>query len=290
MTTTIWLGTLSKILDKIDKVREELDKAISNLYLKDEVCGLAFDTDDDYDIDDDKEYGLDIFEFGEEDEDLIEIHESYRGRIDFPSFPFNFHLMMKRAVKLGRGPISFTLKSLVGANVRLHLVGHSFGALLVSTAVHENGKQGDVASMCLLQGSFSHNAFAKEVVTKWPSQTLKRGMFRDTIEKNVVSGPIVVTHTKRDRALSIAYPIAARFLREKGTELLGVQPFRGRFGAIGSSGALGPTNEVVFGDMTEYELIPGKLNNLKSDDEITGHNDVWNDHVACLVVDVATSV
>jgi pimeloyl-ACP methyl ester carboxylesterase len=114
-------------------------------------------------------------------------------------------------------------------SARLHLVGHSFGGLLVSAVTNEypDGKKN--ASLTLLQGAFSDNAFATGY------------MYQDVVEKGAISGPIVVTHTKKnDWELSTAYPIAAWWFKERGLKQPG-EMMRvledGVFGAVGSHGA-----------------------------------------------------
>ena len=56
--------------------------------------------------------------------------------------------------------------------------------------------------MTLLQAAFSHNAFAKD----W---TGKPGGYRRLVDEHRVAGPVIITHTRNDKAVGIAYAIAS---------------------------------------------------------------------------------
>jgi len=60
-----------------------------------------------------------------------------------------------------------------------------------------------------------------------------RGAFRDVIEKQKVRGPILITHTRNDRAVGIAYPIASRI---NGVTAAGLGDADDKFGGLGSNG------------------------------------------------------
>jgi hypothetical protein len=91
------------------------------------------------------------------------------------------------------------------AGLRIHMIGHSFGCRVVAAAINALPDQelSRPDTVMLLQGAFSHNGFAM------PGDT-DRGAFRDVIEKKKVRGPILITHTRNDKAVGIAYPIASR--------------------------------------------------------------------------------
>jgi len=89
------------------------------------------------------------------------------------------------------------------SDLRIHLVGHSFGGRLVSAAASQLPKDG-AASMTLLQAAFSHYGFAE----LWsPGHA---GGFRSAITNGAVAGPIVITHTANDTSVGIAFAIASR--------------------------------------------------------------------------------
>lgn len=70
--------------------------------------------------------------------------------------------MKDRAGHIGRSGLAPVLARLraVAPGARVHLVGHSFGARLV-TAAAAGGAGGTVGSLSLLQAAFSHYAFAR---------------------------------------------------------------------------------------------------------------------------------
>ena len=95
----------------------------------------------------------------------------------------------------------YALKHAENKSLRLHLMGHSFGALLVSAAA--NALDSRLASLFLMQGAFSHSSFTETV----PLANHRRGRFRDVIDKKRVAGPIAVTWSKNDNAFQDGWPM-----------------------------------------------------------------------------------
>jgi pimeloyl-ACP methyl ester carboxylesterase len=154
---------------------------------------------------------------------------------------------------------------------RVHLIGHSFGGRVVTSAAA--GSTTDrIASMSLLQTAFSHNGFSKE----------KGGAFRSVVDSKRVNGPIIVTHSTKDKAVGIAYPIASR-LNGDTTAALG--DANDKFGGLGRNGAL----HMEAGEADDGKLLPvggayhfqaGKFFNLEGNDFIPGHSDITGKEVA----------
>ena len=90
------------------------------------------------------------------------------------------------------------------AQLPIHLVGHSFGGRLVTAAAAMLDPGGAPVTMTLLQAAYSHNGLAEKFDGK------KNGAFRTILQDGRISGPIVITHTKNDKAVGIAYPLASR--------------------------------------------------------------------------------
>ncbi len=114
-----------------------------------------------------------------------------------------------------------------GKEIQLHLVGHSFGARLVTAAANRlrlNGKL-KFFSLTLLQGAFSHNGLAK-IVTPGVA-----GAFPDVVGKP--RGPIAITHTHNDVACTQFYALASRLSRDTTK---GIGDARDEFGAMGANG------------------------------------------------------
>ncbi|MFI0941876.1 serine-threonine protein kinase [Streptomyces sp. NPDC021020] len=131
-----------------------------------------------------------------------------------------YFAMKGRAGKVGKAGVGPFLGQLAERApwTRVHLVGHSFGARLVSFALAGLPSAAhNVASVTLLQGAFSHSAFS-------PGGALDGMQHR-------VHGPIVAAHSRHDTALGILYPLASR-LSGDDRSLLGDD----RWGALGHDG------------------------------------------------------
>ncbi|RVH05446.1 hypothetical protein CN217_25990 [Sinorhizobium meliloti] len=152
--------------------------------------------------------------------------------------------------------------------LRVHLVGHSFGARLVTAAANawQIRENVDLFSLTLLQAAFSHNGMAKEVRPGMP------GAFHDVVGK--LSGPISITHTHNDSACTIAYPLASRLARDIAEALGGADD---KFGAMGANGPQLLTEAVVVNDNSmTFRPAKTKVNSFLGDGFIASHNDVAN--------------
>jgi hypothetical protein len=197
--------------------------------------------------------------------------------------------MKKRAGSIGASLGSSVLPGLrPGRNVRLHLIGHSFGGRLVTAAA--SSLPGDLAlqffSLTLLQAAFSHNALAKVVEPGTP------GAFANVIGRPI--GPISITHTHNDRACTFWYPLASRLSRDT-TAALGDKD--DVFGAMGANGAQKLVTEVTAPDQNGQNFAPqrGKVNGFLADRYIVktsdcdAHNNVANPTVGRLIAAVLRS-
>jgi hypothetical protein len=161
-------------------------------------------------------------------------------------------------------------------NLRLHLIGHSFGCRVATAAV--NALQADQSrpnTMTLLEGAFSHYGFASKF------DGTNDGAFRSVVAQKKVRGPILITHTRNDKAVGVAYPIASRIAGQVATSLGDENDL---YGGLGSNGAQNDdtTPERVVGTLLDvggaYPFAAGptssKLYNLKADAFIGGHSDI----------------
>ena len=131
--------------------------------------------------------------------------------------------MKKRAGDVGQLGLAPLIDELAGQVERVHLIGHSFGGRLVAAAAAHSTTP-KLHSLALLQAAFSHNGFSSS----------RNGFFRTVAESGRVAGPILITHTKNDRAVGAAYPIASRVGQDSASALGDKDD---QFGAIGSNGA-----------------------------------------------------
>ncbi|MEU9603626.1 serine-threonine protein kinase [Streptomyces sp. NPDC048057] len=132
-----------------------------------------------------------------------------------------YYAMKRRAGtvgELGLGPLLAQLARSRPA-LRIHLVGHSQGARLVAFALRglPDGVR-TVKSVTLLQGAFSHYAFAHSL----PHAAGRSGALRSMEQR--VDGPVVACHSHHDTALGTFYPIASGLARDDRTARLDAAP------------------------------------------------------------------
>ncbi|MFD5410346.1 serine-threonine protein kinase [Streptomyces nojiriensis] len=140
-----------------------------------------------------------------------------------------YYKMKKRAGVVGERGLGPVLAQLAAARpaLRFHLIGHSFGARVVSfslRAVPDRARY--VKSVTLLQGAFSHYAFADRLPHDKGNGGALRGLQRR------VDGPVVACHSPHDSALKVFYPLASRMAGDSA----GLLGFDERWGAIGHDG------------------------------------------------------
>ena len=182
-----------------------------------------------------------------------------------------YYVMKERAGTVGRKGVAPLIDQAARTTQRIHLVGHSFGGRLV-TAAAASSTTDCIKSMVLLQAAFSHNGFSRSL----------NGFFRKVVDDRRVDGPIIITHTKNDRAVGIAYPIASRLVGQKAAALGDENDV---FGGIGRNGAQklepGETVKAALLDVDgDYALSAGKLFNLEASAFIKDHGDVRGRQVA----------
>jgi esterase/lipase superfamily enzyme len=162
-------------------------------------------------------------------------------------------------------------------DVRIHLIGHSFGARVVTAAV-DGPVSVRPASLALLQGAFSHNGFAENFDGE------ADGFFRKVVSQSKVDGPIFATHTANDKAVGIAYAVASRLSGDNANSVaLGDE--NDPFGGIGRNGAvkLKPGEFVkgtLLAETAAYQFTAKKIHNLRADNFISGHSDIEGPQVA----------
>jgi hypothetical protein len=167
--------------------------------------------------------------------------------------------MKKRAGVVGKdglGPLLGRLGT-AAPELRVHLLGHSFGARLVSFALAGLPDPGSspVASLYLLQGAFSHFAFADSL----PFDPGRGGALKGMAAR--VGGPLVASFSVHDLAVGKLYPLASLSSRE---DAAAVEDLLFRWGGIGNDGAQAvQATEVDLGPVgATYPFQPGRFVNL----------------------------
>jgi pimeloyl-ACP methyl ester carboxylesterase len=196
-----------------------------------------------------------------------------------------YYTMKERAGAVGTGGLTDLLRLLadMATGIPVTLVGHSFGARVVSAAA---GNGAPAHAMCLLQGAFSHYGFDND-----QGPLGKAGAFRSAVQGGALEGPIVVTHSHKDLAVRLAYAIASRIAQQTAS---GLGDENDRYGGLGANGAVGmPSAEVQNLDLgpvgTTYPFAAHKIYNLTGDAFISGHSAVDGPEVANAVRQAALS-
>jgi hypothetical protein len=118
--------------------------------------------------------------------------------------------MKNRAGVIGKGSVGPLLVKIHENSpcLKIHLIGHSFGARLVSYTLaglsdSMIGSESPVKTLYLLQGAFSHFAFAPKLPFDWNRSGDLHGMAAR------VDGPLMATFSRKDTAVGVAYPAAS---------------------------------------------------------------------------------
>ncbi|MFD7600469.1 serine-threonine protein kinase [Streptomyces mirabilis] len=175
-----------------------------------------------------------------------------------------YYAMKRRAGTVGERGLGRALGQLATAapGVRVHLVGHSFGGRLVSFALRglPEGVRA-VKSVTLLQGAFSHYAFAASL----PGDPRASGALHGLQSR--VDGPLVCCYSHFDTALGTIYPLASR-MADDDRSVLGIDLDPGhllgaRWGAMGHDGvqAVEGTKTFTLADALRAQLpVSGCVN------------------------------
>lgn len=195
-----------------------------------------------------------------------------------------YYLMKERAGTVGIG-VNALLRHIrsIRNDIKIHLVGHSFGARLVTTAVRgsDAGTGLTVHTVVLLQAAFSHNAFAVNFDREEEGRT---GAFRQVIAEKRVLGPGLISHTANDRAVGLAYPIASSI---SGDDAAHLGDKDSRFGGLGRNGAQHTPEAVarlLLPVEDKYDFEGGQIYNLRADEFIGHHGDIVRPEVAHAIV------
>jgi hypothetical protein len=186
---------------------------------------------------------------------------------------------------VGLAPILQQVRKKRGT-VKIHLVGHSFGARVVTAAANALDAGTANVTVSLLQAAYSHNGLAKDY------EPNKDGFFRSIVADRRVSGPIIITHTKNDSAVGVAYPLASRIANQKAAAL---GDENDPYGGMGRNGAQHtPEVDATIAELrqvgTDYGFQPGHIYNLLADAFIHDHNDVAGPQVAAVILATARAI
>jgi hypothetical protein len=204
----------------------------------------------------------------------------------------SYFQMKGRAGDIGRDGLGAFLVALHTAapTVRVHLIGHSFGARLVAYSLSgiPSPEQSPVASLTLVQGAFSHWSFS-DGSSDLGIQGALSGF------QNRVRGPLCATFTSADWAVGNWYPKASFLAQQDNQDSEGAS----RWGAMGTDGYRGVAARDFSLPLTggerfvagEFHRADGNfvINDTSQSSFAGAHSDIQKPEVAALIVAAAGS-
>ncbi|MGV0744649.1 serine-threonine protein kinase [Mycolicibacterium sp. XJ870] len=192
--------------------------------------------------------------------------------------------MKNRAGVVGKDGLGPVIDQLAAKfpGLRIHLVGHSFGARVVSYALAgmTAANPSPVKSVTLLQGAYSRFAFTEKLPFRKGSGALFGMLDR-------LDGPLTVCFSSHDRALSTFYPLASAAAGDDSAAA--EDPFF-RWRAMGSHGAFDSPTHSLGPDGAAYPFQQGRILSLDAsgvvdlDDGPSGaHSDIFHRELSWVV-------
>ena len=214
------------------------------------------------------------------------------GGVLSPLRQLSFWTMKKRARSIGGGGMhAFVHELQDDLPAAIHLMGHSFGCIVVSSILRGDGRSTlsvPVDSVVLVQGALSLWAYCPDI----PKAPGTPGFYSSVVSGGRVRGPIVTTQSTFDTAVGRFYPLAAGLAGQvdfgPGSDDLPT------YGGLGTFGARGLSSGVVSGQIEpvthQYGFAPGTIYNLdgsayiKNGDGGSGaHSDIDGPEVAHVI-------
>jgi len=201
----------------------------------------------------------------------------------------SFWKMKQRALLVGETGLHAFLANLqqaaAGRDVRFHLMGHSFGCIVVSAVLcgppSDQRPVNPVASLALIQGAMSLWSYCEKISVA-PALS---GYFRKL--KAQVAGPILTTRSVYDTANGRFYPLGAGVADQISFEA-GELPRYGALGSFGAQGLMPGAIDMPMRAATEdYGFCAGWIYNLEASQFVRSgagpagaHNDIDGPEVA----------
>ncbi|MCE9555680.1 MAG: hypothetical protein K8T91_20210 [Planctomycetes bacterium] len=219
---------------------------------------------------------------------------SYRTILELLSF----WEMKKLACTFGETGAHQLLQSMQRAvlnkrKVRFHLMGHSFGCIVVSCVAGPPSRFEPIPvnSLSLIQGAFSLWSYCSDIDAGIHGRAARAGgepgYFHRIVKNRMVRGPIITTQSSHDNAVCDAYPWAAWWREQRVYAKENSLP---EYGAVGEYGLRGPGfahHELEMLPATaEYDFQPGMIYNIDSSNVICNgggfagaHSDICHEQV-----------
>jgi hypothetical protein len=200
--------------------------------------------------------------------------------------------MKKRARKVGENGMHKFVNDLQHATAaqktRVHLMGHSFGGVVVSSILNGPGGTGTFArpidSVFLAQGAVSLWSYATSI----PFAGAGPGYFHKVLNPGIIRGPLVTTRSRFDTAVGVQYPRACMVSGEPSFDVSAYPKYGavGTFGFQGLPDSLKTDREMLPAD-GEYKFEGGRIYNLeaskficKGEGSSGAHSDIAGPEVA----------
>jgi hypothetical protein len=217
-----------------------------------------------------------------------------------PLGQLSYWTMKKRARTVGEGGIHRFLNDLqnvtAARRARIHLMGHSFGTIVISGMLGGPKANGPlvrpVDSVALVQGAVSLWCYAPSI----PFRNAGAGYFHRILPDGKISGPLVTTQSRYDKAVGQLYPLASHI---HGSASFAVGAGFPEFGGIGSFGIQGlggatQTDMAMLPATGSYGFERRKVYNLESSQYICkgggasgAHSDIAGPEVAHAIWEAA---
>lgn len=197
----------------------------------------------------------------------------------------SFWTMKKRARSVGEsGMHQFVAEIQKVSNARVHLMGHSFGCVVMSSVAGGPGGNSilprPVDSVALVQGAVSLWSYGDFV-----HQSKQPGYYNGVLSKKRVSGPIVTTQSRHDLAVGVYYPAAVGLVGQAA--FAGELPKYGAMGTFGIQGTKMAKPVSMLDENGKYDFQPGGVYNVESSEFIKkmdgssgAHSDIDGPQVA----------
>jgi hypothetical protein len=176
----------------------------------------------------------------------------------------SFWTMKKRGRTVGeQGMHRFIASLQTSTDAGIHLMGHSFGCVVVSSIL--GGPNGNtplpkpVESVALVQGAVSHWSWADKIM-----DTEAKGYFNHILVSKAVKGPIIATISARDLAVGVIYPAAVGLVGDVAFGDVSL-PKYGGFGAFGVQGTSIAERIEMLDQNGVYAFKPGRIYNIMSE-------------------------